>query len=589
MMMMMWKLQVILVYTKRGMVHPITHLCCIDTTGLRKMHWKKGQLIGTGVYGNVYRGLNEDTGGFMAVKEYTWPQEEEKAAAHDMSPIQIEIEHLRTLLVHDNIVPYLGTELSTSNQCLYIFTEWVPGGNLKQLQQTYGKLSENLVRQYTWHILSGLRYLHDHDIVFRDLGLEQVLVDDQGRIKLADFCTSLKTRDRRRRKMTMLAPEVVQDACMYSPQSDIWSVGCIVYQLLCNACPSTVPQTEQGARVSSSGGFFSNPFGRGSTTSCPEDLREEAPRGIVDLSTQELSPEARDFLSTCLAEDPTDRSKTCRELLGHSFFTGTKKPTSNNNNNSLPMHHHYSSGMNKKNGLSSSTSSIHKSTELLRRRRGGGGGKKRATDVVAVVKRGAKASDTNNHKFKSLPSTGLEVFQKSPRQHSMMISSLEKETTHESLHRYSGNNNHSNNGQSDSESEVSNSGFLLQSSTTFRSSMNNSTRKIQSSEIILDDPACPVQAFTTLSKVPNITPRKGNNYKTEDDPVAVYPTVRRKSWSDRMEQPIATTFAKNKLEQEIESQKQRLAQKRRKERQWQAELAAEAAKAQVHEHRLSFS
>ena len=91
-------------------------------------------------------------------------------------------------LVHPNIVRYLGTDSAVST--LYIFTEWVPGGSVQALVTRFGKLSETIVRKYVAQLLVGLEYLHSQQIIHRDIKAANILVDDRGTIKLADFGSS---------------------------------------------------------------------------------------------------------------------------------------------------------------------------------------------------------------------------------------------------------------------------------------------------------------------------------------------------------------------------------------------------------------
>jgi len=103
--------------------------------------------------------------------------------------LQHEIEVLKTLK-HENIVQYLGS--SVEDDVLNIFLEYVPGGSIASLIRRFGPLNENIVRLYTKQILHGLHYLHNHKIIHRDIKGANILVDNKGGIKLADFGASKK-------------------------------------------------------------------------------------------------------------------------------------------------------------------------------------------------------------------------------------------------------------------------------------------------------------------------------------------------------------------------------------------------------------
>jgi len=148
-----------------------------------KILWKKGELIGAGSFGKVYIGLNESTGVLMAVKEVNINNEKEALG------LQQEIDLMKSLS-HENIVRYLGSELDSESNMFYIFTEWVPGGSITSILNKFGRLTESVVKKYTRQILIGLDFLHRKGVVHRDIKGANVLVDDRGVIKLADFGAS---------------------------------------------------------------------------------------------------------------------------------------------------------------------------------------------------------------------------------------------------------------------------------------------------------------------------------------------------------------------------------------------------------------
>jgi serine/threonine protein kinase len=79
------------------------------------------------------------------------------------------VVHIRpdSSLVHKHIVRYLGTDVIDNT--LYIFTEWVSGGSLEKMLEQFPKLPEKVISKYTLQILIGLQYLHDHNVVHRDI------------------------------------------------------------------------------------------------------------------------------------------------------------------------------------------------------------------------------------------------------------------------------------------------------------------------------------------------------------------------------------------------------------------------------------
>lgn len=211
------------------------------------IRWRKGGTIGKGAYGAVFLGLNEDSGELMAVKEIHFSSRDQR----EIVALQTEIDLMRSLK-HQHIVRYLGTEVRGSS--LYIFTEWVSGGSLERMLQRFQRLAEKVVAKYTRQLLVGLAFLHSHDVVHRDIKGANILVDDRGTIKLADFGASKKVPPIAKggteetteamgavRPLTsinkslrgtpyFMAPEVIQQVS-YNFKADIWSVGGTVLQM----------------------------------------------------------------------------------------------------------------------------------------------------------------------------------------------------------------------------------------------------------------------------------------------------------------------------------------------------------------------
>lgn len=81
----------------------------------------------------------------------------------------------------------MGTTKSKDKSTLNIFLEYVAQGSISLLLEKYEKFKEKLTRAYMQKILEGLEYLHYHNVVHRDLKGANVLVDNNGVCKLADF------------------------------------------------------------------------------------------------------------------------------------------------------------------------------------------------------------------------------------------------------------------------------------------------------------------------------------------------------------------------------------------------------------------
>ena len=127
----------------------------------------------------VYIGMNSKTAELFAVKQISDP-----ANTGQWKALEKEINLMKELS-HPNIVRYLGTECS--NKRLNIFLECVPGGSIASLLKVFGVFHEKVAWLYTRQILQGLKYLHDNGVIHRDIKGANILVDNHGTVKLADF------------------------------------------------------------------------------------------------------------------------------------------------------------------------------------------------------------------------------------------------------------------------------------------------------------------------------------------------------------------------------------------------------------------
>jgi mitogen-activated protein kinase kinase kinase len=209
--------------------------------------WMKGALIGQGSFGSVYLALHAVTGELLAVKQVETPspgadRQNDAKKKSMIEALKREIGLLRELQ-HPNIVQYLGS--SSSDDHLNIFLEYVPGGSVQTMLNSYGALREPLVRSFVRQIVTGLAYLHGRDIIHRDIKGANILVDNKGGIKISDFGISKKieatnvlggpgknkNRPSLQGSVFWMAPEVVKQTS-YTRKADIWSLGCLVVEMM---------------------------------------------------------------------------------------------------------------------------------------------------------------------------------------------------------------------------------------------------------------------------------------------------------------------------------------------------------------------
>lgn len=259
--------------------------------------WSKGAILGSGSFGTVYMGVGSN-GMHFAVKEVSL-SDPGKGAKEATLQLEQEID-LLSCIQHPNIVQYLGTQREEDKK-LYIFLELFGKGTLSSLYQRQEHLSTNETRGYTKQILCGLKYLHDRNIIHRDIKCSNILVDANGVVKLAGFGVA-KQMD----KLDMLqsckgsaywmAPEVIDPKQSYNHAADIWSVGCTVLEMAAGEPPFGELEWHKALWK----------VGHGEAPPIPEDCP-------ADL---------RDFISKCLDVNVANRPD-CDALLSHPFITGT--------------------------------------------------------------------------------------------------------------------------------------------------------------------------------------------------------------------------------------------------------------------------
>ncbi|KAJ3010108.1 UNVERIFIED_CONTAM: hypothetical protein HDU68_002326 [Siphonaria sp. JEL0065] len=206
--------------------------------------WTKGQMIGQGSFGKVYFGVNLTNQELMAVKQVQLVPLKVGAGPalvnrnkKLLDALHVEISLLQELN-HQNVVNYLGFDVQEN--LVSVFLEYVDGGSLASILSRFGKFNYEMAQSFTCQILCGLEYLHERCIIHRDIKGANILVNYKGVVKIADFGISkkndLKYQPNARLSLQgtvyWMAPEVMQSQGGYSAKVDIWSLGCVVYEML---------------------------------------------------------------------------------------------------------------------------------------------------------------------------------------------------------------------------------------------------------------------------------------------------------------------------------------------------------------------
>ena len=205
-------------------------------------------------------------------------------------------------LHHPNVVSVIDSfhdEFGVS-----IVLEYVDGGSLSSIVRKCGQLPESLVALYMEQVLQGLQYLHENNVIHRDIKGGNILLSKEGVCKLVDFgCAAAVASDMCKRVTVVgspywMAPEVVSMSGQ-CPTSDIWSFGATVVELVTGEPPYWgMPPVSAMFHV-------------------VQDAQTPLPAG--------LSPLLADMLRQCFQKDP-ERRPSAAKLREHPWFAQFAKP-----------------------------------------------------------------------------------------------------------------------------------------------------------------------------------------------------------------------------------------------------------------------
>ncbi|RUS30747.1 kinase-like domain-containing protein, partial [Jimgerdemannia flammicorona] len=282
--------------------------------------WQQGKFIGAGTFGSVYLAINLDTSEVMAVKEIRFQDSSSLSALHKSIKEEMKVMQM---LHHPNIVRYYGIEVHRDK--VYIFMEYCENGSLGSLLEHGGRIEEEVwIANYAYQMLQGLEYLHDNNVVHRDIKPDNILLDGDGTVKFVDFgaakilAKGQKTMGRTTMNMNVnsltgtpmyMAPEVFGCLLIYHTwptvitggdkgrkgSMDIWSLGCCVVEMATGRRPWANLDNEWAVMY--------------------HVVMGHPP--LPDAS--QLSEAGLDFLKKCFTRSPMKRP-SARELLGHPWI-----------------------------------------------------------------------------------------------------------------------------------------------------------------------------------------------------------------------------------------------------------------------------
>ncbi|KAG5841322.1 serine/threonine-protein kinase PLK2b [Anguilla rostrata] len=252
----------------------------------------RGKVLGKGGFAKCYELTDLATGKVYAAKIIPHTR---VSKPHQREKIDREIE-LHKALHHKHIVHFYQHFEDKDN--IYILLEYCSRRSLAHILKARKILTEPEVRYYLRQIMSGMRYLHEHKILHRDLKLGNFFVSESMELKVGDFGLAARLEPVGSRRKTIcgtpnyLSPEVLnkQGHCC---ESDVWALGCVMYTMLLGKPPFETCNLKETYR-------------------CIREARYTLP------ST--LSLPARQLIASMLAKNPQDRP-SLENILTHEFFT----------------------------------------------------------------------------------------------------------------------------------------------------------------------------------------------------------------------------------------------------------------------------
>ncbi|XP_022256878.1 cyclin-dependent kinase 1 [Limulus polyphemus] len=194
--------------------------------------YTKIEKIGEGTYGVVYKGKNKKTGQLVALKKIRLESEDEGVPSTAIREISLlkELKHpnivcLQDVLMQENRL-YLVFEFLSMDLKKYL--DNIPSGQF---------MDKKLVKSYLYQIIQAILFCHQRRVLHRDLKPQNLLIDQKGVIKIADFglarAFGIPVRVYTHEVVTLWyrAPEVLLGSPRYSTPVDVWSIGCIFAEM----------------------------------------------------------------------------------------------------------------------------------------------------------------------------------------------------------------------------------------------------------------------------------------------------------------------------------------------------------------------
>eukprot|EP01128_Nolandella_sp_AFSM9_P011282 TRINITY_DN7_c13_g1_i1.p1 TRINITY_DN7_c13_g1~~TRINITY_DN7_c13_g1_i1.p1 ORF type:complete len:329 (-),score=73.12 TRINITY_DN7_c13_g1_i1:294-1208(-) len=278
--------------------------------------------LGEGTYGVVWKAQNSETGQVVALKRIRLESEEEGVPCTAIREISLLKE-----LEHPNIVRLL--EIIHDLDKLTLVFEYCKQDLKQLLDARHGVLTPNQITSFMYQLCKSVAFCHDKRVLHRDLKPQNLLIAEDGTLKLADFglarAFSVPVRNYSHEVVTLWyrAPEVLLGYQNYSTPIDMWSTGCIFAEMKTGKAlfPGKNTQDELLRIFKLRGTPTAEDYPgivelSGYTDTMPKYSRQSLSKLIVGST-----PDFLDLLEKLLDYDPAKRP-SASECLQHPFLAG---------------------------------------------------------------------------------------------------------------------------------------------------------------------------------------------------------------------------------------------------------------------------
>lgn len=294
--------------------------------------FQKINRIGEGTYGFVYRAREKSTGSIFALKRIILHNEEQ-----DGFPLT-SIREIKTLRAcsHAHIVQMLDVVVGSNRDAVFLLFEYCEHDLSTLCKFIKHPFKQSEIKTLVHQLLLALEYLHAKWIVHRDIKLPNLLYTRDGRLKLADFGLARTISYPPESDLTPVvvtlwyrAPEILLGAQSYGPALDLWSVSCVLCELLLG-----FPLFEGNNELETTQNIFRT-LGAPSERIWPEVSRLRLVRsGAVNLQREQqqhpynqladrlphdIHADGIELINALFTYRPENRL-TAREALSHSYF-----------------------------------------------------------------------------------------------------------------------------------------------------------------------------------------------------------------------------------------------------------------------------